>query len=87
LNQLMEDWIQSNLDKKNQIAINTINFINKQLAGLGDSLHTIGNKLQNFRVSNNVVSPEVQVQSSYIKLEALDVEKKQLKLQKIYSKS
>ncbi|MEI6143120.1 MAG: GNVR domain-containing protein, partial [Mariniphaga sp.] len=84
LNQLMNDWIQSDLDKKNEIANNTINFINKQLAGLGDTLKSVSSKLQNFRTSNNVVSPDIQVQSSYAKLEALDAEQALLQMQIVY---
>ena len=84
INQLMQYWFQSGLDKKNQMANNTIDFINKQLGELGDTLNSVSNKLQNFRTSNQVVLPEVLVQTNFMKLEALDAEKLQLQLQKRY---
>ncbi|MCZ4694020.1 hypothetical protein DWB61_03045 [Ancylomarina euxinus] len=86
LNMLMEVWIQSSLDQKNQIANNTILFIDQQLYGLGDTLGRMGAKLQNFRTSNKVVMPTVQVEAAYTRLQAIDVEILELQTQSSYLK-
>lgn len=80
LNQLMETWIQDGLDQKNQIANNTINFINRQIAGLGDTLESVGVKLKQFKTSNKVIPPTVQAQDSYQKIQGFEVQEVQLKL-------
>ncbi|BAX82642.1 polysaccharide biosynthesis tyrosine autokinase [Labilibaculum antarcticum] len=84
LNKLMEVWIQNNLDQKNQIANNTISFIDQQLYGLSDTLGRMGAKLQKFRTSNNVVKPTVQVEAAYQKIQELDSETSKLQMQASY---
>lgn len=84
LNRLMEVWIQNNLDKKNQIANNTISFIDQQLYGLRDTLGRMGSKLQKFRTSNKVVRPKVQVETAYVRLQELESETSKLQIQASY---
>lgn len=84
LDKLMEVWIQSGLDQKNQIANKTITFIDQQLYGLGDTLGRMGTKLQRFRRSNKVVMPTVQVEAAYMKLQELEAETSKLKMQSSY---
>lgn len=84
LNMLMAVWIQNGLDQKNQIANNTISFIDQQLYGLGDTLGRMGVKLQNFRTSNKVVMPTVQVEAAYVRLQEIDAEILALQTQASY---
>lgn len=86
LNKLMKVWIQNGLDQKNQIANNTISFIDQQLYGLGDTLGRMGAKLQNFRRSNKVVMPTVQVEAAYTRLQEIDTESLKLQMQASYFK-
>ena len=48
LNQLANNYIQLGLDEKNQMAANTITFINQQLKDISDSLLNTENRLENF---------------------------------------
>jgi len=86
LNMLMLVWIQNGLDQKNQIANNTISFIDQQLYGLGDTLGRMGAKLQNFRTSNKVVMPTVQVEAAYLRLQEIETEILELQTQASYFK-
>ncbi len=52
LNTLMDVYIQSGLDEKNQTSINAIDFIDSQLRIVTDSLQRAEDLLQDFRVSN-----------------------------------
>ena len=56
LNTLAEVFIESNLEKKNKIATNTIHFIESQLVNIKDSLSLTGTELSNFRTSNRIQS-------------------------------
>jgi len=52
LNKLTEVYIRNSLDEKNLMAINTIYFIDEQLAVIKDSLTLIENQLEIFRKQN-----------------------------------
>ncbi len=56
LDTLAKVFISSNLEKKNQIATNTIRFIESQLINIRDSLSNTGAELSNFRTSNRIQS-------------------------------
>jgi capsular exopolysaccharide synthesis family protein len=55
LNKLMEVYIRRGLEEKNQIAENTVKFIDKQLALMTDSLRNAEQRLQDFRTNNRVL--------------------------------
>jgi len=55
LNKLTEVYIEGNLERKNQISNNTIQFIEKQLAQIRQSLDDVENDLENFRKDNNLM--------------------------------
>ncbi|MGQ1890675.1 GumC family protein [Thermophagus sp. OGC60D27] len=54
LKKLSETFINTNLEKKNQIATNTINFIEEQLLIISDSLARKGTQLSNFRTHHQI---------------------------------
>lgn len=55
LNKLMEKYISKGLADKNQTAINTVNFIDKQLEVLDSSLRLAEQDLKDFRLENRIV--------------------------------
>ena len=55
LNKLMEVYIRLGLEEKNQIADNTVRFIDQQLELMIDSLRRAEQRLQDFRTANRVV--------------------------------
>jgi len=56
INELAKQYLLRGIEKKNQIAENTIRFIDSELIDITDSLTFTENKLQNFRVNNEVMS-------------------------------
>jgi len=62
LNQLAKNSVNYTLEKKNQIANNTITFIEKQLVGVGDSLSEAKNVLEKFRSRNEMMDISMQGQ-------------------------
>lgn len=84
LNQLTSVFIRNNLDKKNQIATNTIRFIEEQLLLISDSLTEKGAELSNFRTSNQIQSISSQAELLFNKLEQLTNRKSEVLLEKNY---
>ncbi len=72
LNTLAQMSVNYTLDKKNQIAINTINFIEKQLVGVIDSLSVAEKVLEDFRSHNEVM--DVSMQGQMIIQQSQDLE-------------
>lgn len=56
VNEIMNVYSQQNLDRKNHIAGITINYIEKQLGEISDSLSQTENNLQSFRSSNQLLN-------------------------------
>ncbi len=75
LNRLTMEYIRQGLEKKNQIAINTILFIDGQLGEIRDSLTTNENVLQNFRTTNQIMNLDAQSQQVYTSITELEKEK------------
>ena len=55
LNKLTSVYIDFKLNQKNQIAVNTINFINELLNEISDSLAFTENKLKEFKIDNRMM--------------------------------
>ncbi|MDG5799813.1 polysaccharide biosynthesis tyrosine autokinase [Marinilabiliaceae bacterium ANBcel2] len=79
LNQLQQSSVQYTLDKKNQIALNTINFIENQLIGVADSLGAAENVLENFRSRNQIMDVSYQAQSIITQSQNLERQKAEIK--------
>ena len=60
LNHLMEEYKQSSIEDKNQIAIQTSNFIDKRLAIIGNELGDVEKNLQTFKQKNQVINASAQ---------------------------
>ncbi len=55
LNMLSETYLEQSLERKNEMATKTINFIDEQLAGISDSVSIAENRLKSYRISNQIV--------------------------------
>ncbi|MFM9143515.1 MAG: GumC family protein, partial [Bacteroidota bacterium] len=68
LNKLMEVYLRQNLALKNQTSLNTVNFIDRELAGISDSLQTTESRLEQFRSANKAVDISAQGQAVFARL-------------------
>ena len=68
LNKLMEVYLRQNLALKNQTSLNTVNFIDRELAGISDSLETTESRLEQFRSANRAVDISAQGQAVFERL-------------------
>ncbi|NSW95309.1 MAG: polysaccharide biosynthesis tyrosine autokinase [Bacteroidales bacterium] len=84
INKHLEMYLQRTLDKKNLFATNTINFIDRQLVSIADSLDITEINLQNYRRNNQVVDLSFQAQRLFEQTKELDNEKAQLKMKEDY---
>ena len=84
LNKLTEIFLTNSLDKKNQEAVRTIQFIDDQLIGISDSLVITENKLQQFRSQNKVMNLSAQGQSIIEQAMNLENEKARLGIEANY---
>ncbi len=71
LNKLAEVFIRNNLERKNQIATNTIQFIEEQLIIISDSLLEKGSELSQFRTEHQIQSVSAQAGIYFTRLENL----------------
>jgi tyrosine-protein kinase Etk/Wzc len=78
LNKLTEIFLSNSLDKKNQEAIRTIQFIDDQLIGISDSLVITENKLQQFRSQHRVM--DLSAQGQVIIDQAMSLENQKARL-------
>lgn len=77
-NLLLNEYVTRGLEKKNQVSENTINFIDKELSGIQDSLNTAEIDLQDFRTSNDLMNLDAQAQQVLLNLRALEKERAEL---------
>lgn len=84
LNKLMDVYVQKGLDEKNQIALNTISFIDEQLSEISDSLSTTEDNLSDFRQTNKLIDIGQEGSILYQKIEKVQTELAMLKLKGRY---
>lgn len=75
LNKLAQNSVNYTLERKNQIATNTIEFIEKQLVGVMDSLSAAESVLEGFRSRNEVMDVSFQGQAIITRSNELENEK------------
>lgn len=78
LNALTQQLLKREVRRKNQIALNTIAFIEAQLQSVNDSLRTSESKLEEFRRVSGVTNLDFQSQQTFEVLEGLEKEKASL---------
>lgn len=86
LNKLTEVYQLDNLDKKNENANRTIQFIDRQLQNISDSLNVSENRMETFQSKNQVVNISMQSQQMLEQMNDLDKEKVALETQNKYYK-
>lgn len=84
LERLNYHYLQIGLNEKNQIASNTIFFINDQLTSISDSLNKVENDLENFKLSNPKIQLSQDEYSTFYQIEKLEEEKAILELNNQY---
>ncbi len=84
INALCVEFLEANLEEKNEEATRTINFINEQLAFIFDSLQISENRLRQYRRQNNMVDVNAYTSSVLSKLTSLDVQRSELILKEAY---
>ncbi len=78
INGLTGAYLQRNLNKKNYLAISTIEYIDRQLADISDSLLYSGQELQDFRRRYQVMDIEIKAGRVYAQLQDLEDQKTEL---------
>jgi tyrosine-protein kinase Etk/Wzc len=86
LSALSEIFLGTSLDRKNNEAVRTIQFIDSQLSGISDSLLLTENKLQQFRSRNRVMNLSAQGQVIINQAMNLENEKARLGIEENYYK-
>jgi tyrosine-protein kinase Etk/Wzc len=84
LNKLMDSYIRYGVDIKNQTADSTIEFIDKQLKIISDSLSNAEEKLENFRLRNSFIDLSREGALIQSRLEKSENEKTAFELQLQY---
>jgi capsular exopolysaccharide synthesis family protein len=84
LNTLQTVFLSNELNEKNETATNTIDFIDRQIVVLTDSLLYIENRLQNFRSQNAIYDLSNEGSIIYEKLSELELELGQEKFKRSY---
>lgn len=84
LDALMEVYLQMELEEKNRMARNTVEFIDSQISGVSDSLSFFESNLQSFRSGNRTYNISVESETVYQELTKIESELSQEKFNKDY---
>ena len=84
LNTLMKEYLKKGIERKNQIAVNTIQFINGQIESITDSLNYSEARLQDFRTNNKLMNLDFQSQQIISRLEDLQSQQANLTIKLRY---
>lgn len=84
LNTYIESALEENLAKKNRIAKSTINFIDRQISDISDSLVESESNLRDYRSANQVMDLSFQGKSLYEKMTQIETERSGLEIQARY---
>lgn len=84
LNSLFANYIDENLEKKNYLATNTINYIEDQLASISDSLLFTEQQLQDFRRNYQVMDIADKANRMYAQLDEYETQERDLERQYAY---
>ena len=84
LNKFTELYLALDLDEKNQITSNTIQFINEQLVSISDSLSNVESSLETFKEINPKIELSQKEYGAFYQVEKLEQEKAFLELNNKY---
>jgi tyrosine-protein kinase Etk/Wzc len=82
INKLIEVYLRQSLEAKNRVVVNTIKFIDNQLAGVIDSLDVVEDKLQLFKQNNKILDISKEGEMLFEELDKLQQEKKIIEIKK-----
>lgn len=77
LNGLIDKYIEKNLDEKNFLANQTIEYIDRQLSNISDSLGISERQLQSLRSSASVMNIDEKAQNIYEQIQNLEATKRE----------
>ncbi len=80
LNQLLEEYLERNLEQKNLVSENTVIFIDEQLVGIQDSLSKAEHDLQIFQEGNDFMDLSAQSREMFNYLKQIEKRKAELEL-------
>jgi tyrosine-protein kinase Etk/Wzc len=84
LNKYLKAYLDDDLSKKNAIAKNTVNFIDRQISQVSDSLVKSESKLKDYRSANQVTDLSYQGQQALQEMTKIEAEKSTLQVQEQY---
>ena len=84
LNELTKNFIDNEVNSKNQSSFKTVEFIKKQLFDMQDSLDIIENEIQLFKEKNGLTDVSVKAQGIYSQLNDIESKVNILKSEKEY---
>lgn len=84
LNKFIQSYLDENLDKKNKVANNTIDFIDSQISEISDSLTISESKLRDYRSANQVTDLSYQGQQALEQMRQIENERSMLQVQERY---
>lgn len=84
LNALMEVYLEMELEEKNRLARNTVEFIDSQISGVSDTLSFYETNLQNFRSANKTINLTAESSTYFQEITNLEKELSQEKFNKDY---
>ena len=87
LDALAREYLASGLEKKNMVATRTIDFIDRELAGISDSLSLSERALTSFRTSNEIMNLDEQSQQAFQKMMELQDAKAALMVKNSFLKN
>lgn len=84
LNALINRYGENDLDKKNETAARTVEFITDQLKGIKDSLKVVEFQLERFGNGSRIKDMSSDAQRLYVKLETFEVQRAELMIRQNY---
>jgi len=82
LNSLTTSYLERNMEKKNRIALSTVDFIDSQISEVADSLSNAQSSLQSYRSAQGVMDLSFQGQQVYEQLSRLEDQRASFEAQK-----
>jgi capsular exopolysaccharide synthesis family protein len=86
LNTLLDVYLENELNKKNQLGLKTIQFIDDQLSGVSDELKQVEGSLESFRSRNNILDITTTAENLTRNLDKVETDKSILELKLKYYK-
>lgn len=84
INKLMEVYIRSGLEEKNQTAINTINFIDEQLTEVVDSLNLAESRMEGFKTRSKMMGISEEGRYLFNKVDDYQKKKAEMEIERRY---